>query len=161
TNSLNQFGDEAEWVKEAFRTIVRNGPVSGERMRKLGLSIEKVTLRSETPETSWRDITQPLIDAARKSILSGDPVVLEPWVHLEISTPEEYVGTLSAILSKRKGHILEINSDRTLYRLDAEIPVRVSFGLANEIRTSTSGWATWGARSGGYRNIKDAEDSYY
>jgi len=161
TNSINQYGDESEWIKEGFRTVIRNGPVSGERMRRLGLMIEKATLKSEAPETSWRDITQPLVDAARKSILSGKPIVLEPWVHLEISTPEEYVGTLSAILSRRKGHILEINSDRTLYRLDAEIPVRESFGLANEIRTSTSGWATWGARSGGYRNIKNPEESYY
>jgi elongation factor 2 len=157
SNKINQYGDEAEWIKEAFRTIIQNGPSSGERMRRLGLVIEKVILRSEAPETSWRDITQPLIEASRKSIMSGKPVVLEPWVHLEISTPEEHVGALTSILSKRKGLVLEINSDRSLYRIDAEIPVRSSFGLANEIRTSTSGWATWGARAGGYRDRKNSE----
>jgi elongation factor 2 len=92
--------------------------------------------------------------------LSGIPVVLEPWIRLEISAPEEHVGTLSAILSKRKGQILEINSDRSLYRIDAEIPVRQSFGLANEIRTSTSGWATWGAKAGGFRDRKNSEVRY-
>lgn len=160
TNKINQFGDEAEWIKEAFRSIIRNGPSSGERMRRLGLLIERADLKSETPETSWRDITQPLLEAARGSVLSGSPIVLEPWIHLEISTPEEHVGTLSAILSKRKGQVLEINSDRSLYRIDAEIPVRESFGLANEIRTSTSGWATWGARAGGYRNMKNSGIRY-
>ena len=160
SNKINQFGDEAEWIKEAFRTIIRNGPASGERMRRVGVVIENATLRSEAPETSWRDITQPLLGAARESVLSGTPVVLEPWIHLEISAPEEHVGTLSAILSKRKGQVLEINSDRSLYRIDAEIPVRESFGLANEIRTSTSGWATWGARAGGYRDTKNSEVRY-
>jgi elongation factor 2 len=160
SNKINQFGDEAEWIKEAFRTIIRNGPLSGERMRRLGLLIERADLKSEAPETSWRDITQPLLEAARGSVLSGSPIVLEPWIHLEISTPEEHVGTLSAILSKRKGQVFEINSDRSLYRIDAEIPVRESFGLANEIRTSTSGWATWGARAGGYRNMKNSEIRY-
>lgn len=160
TNAINPIGDEAQWIKEAFRTIIRNGPLKGEKMRRLGLLIEEVNIKSEAPETSWRDVTQPLIEAARKSVSTGAPVVLEPWVHLEISTPEEYVGTLSAILSKRKGHVLEINSDRSLYRLDAEIPVKESFGLANEIRTSTSGWATWGARAGGYRNTKNPEVRY-
>ena len=160
SNKINQFGDEAEWIKEAFRTIIRNGPVSGERMRRLGLVIEHATLKSEAPETSWRDVTQPLLEAARESVLSGIPVVLEPWIRLEISAPEEHVGTLSAILSKRKGQILEINSDRSLYRIDAEIPVRQSFGLANEIRTSTSGWATWGAKAGGFRDRKNSEVRY-
>lgn len=157
TKTINPFGDEAQLIKEAFRTIIRNGPLRGEKMRRLGLLIEGVHIKSEAPETSWRDITQPLIDVARKSVSTGAPVVLEPWIHLEISTPEEYVGTLSAIISRRKGQVLEINSNRSLYRLDAEIPVKESFGLANEIRTSTSGWATWGARTGGYRNIKNPE----
>jgi elongation factor 2 len=160
SNKINQFGDEAEWIKEAFRTIIRNGPVSGERMRRLGLVIERATLKSEAPETSWRDITQPFLEAARESVLSGSPVVLEPWIHLEISSPEEHVGSLSAILSKRKGQVFEINSDRSLYRIDAEIPVRESFGLANEIRTSTSGWATWGAQAGGFRDTKNSEVRY-
>jgi elongation factor 2 len=160
TGKINPFGDEAEWIKEAFRTIVRSGPTSGERMRRVGVLIESVALRSEAPETSWRDITQPLIEAIRASALTGNPVLLEPWIHLEISAPEEHVGTLSAILSKRKGQVFEINSDRSLYRIDAEIPVRESFGLANEIRTSTSGWATWGARAGGYRDTKNSEVRY-
>ncbi|MHA2362139.1 MAG: hypothetical protein ACXAB6_09475, partial [Candidatus Thorarchaeota archaeon] len=105
------------------------------------------------PETSWRDITQPLLEAARSSISSGDPKVLEPWVRLEISTPEEHVGVLTGILARRKGQVFEIDSERSLYRIDAEIPVRESFGLATEIRTSTSGWATWGAKPGSFREI--------
>ena len=160
TNKINQYGDEGEWIREAFRTIIRTGPVKGERMRRVGLIIEQTTLKFEAPETSWRDITQPLLEATRKSVLSGSPVVLEPWINLEISTPEAYVGALTAILSRRKGQVLEINSDRSLYRIDAEIPVRESFGLANEIRTSTSGWATWGARAGGYRDQKNSEIRY-
>lgn len=122
-------------------------------MRKVTAIIEQMELRTESSETSWRDVTQPLLDAARKSVLTGKPIVLEPWIHLEISTPEEHVGTITAIVSRRKGRVLEIDSERTLYRVRAEIPVRESFGLATEIRTSTSGWATWGAKAGGYRRV--------
>jgi elongation factor 2 len=160
SGKINKFGDEAEWIKEAFRTIIRTGPLSGERMRRLGLVIEEANLKSEAPETSWRDITQPLLEATRESVMTGSPVALEPWINLEISTPEEHVGVLTAILSKRKGQVFEINSDRSLYRIDGEIPVRESFGLANEIRTATSGWATWGARAGGYRDTSNSELRY-
>jgi elongation factor 2 len=160
SSKINPYDDETEWVKDAFRTILRSGTTSGERMRRIGIIIETAAIKSESPETSWRDITQPLLDAIRESILSGNPVVLEPWIHLDISSPEEHVGTLTSILSKRKGQVLEINSERTLYRLEAEIPVGESFGLANEIRTATSGWATWGAEAGGYRDIKNPDIRY-
>ncbi len=149
--------EDIEWFREAFKTVIRCGPVAGERIRRLTVIIEHARGISESPETSWNDITQPLVSAMRESILSGDPVLLEPWTRLEISTPEEYVGTLSAILARRKGDILEVVSERSLYRIEAEIPVRESFGLANEIRTETSGWATWGAKSGGYRVVGTGE----
>jgi elongation factor 2 len=91
----------------------------------------------------------------RESIKTGNPTVVEPWIRLELSAPEEYVGRLSSILARRKGFIIEIDSERALYRMTAEIPVRESFGLANEIRTATSGWATWGAKAGGYRDVSN------
>jgi len=160
SSKINPFGDEAEWIKDAFSSVLRSGVTSGERMRRVGIVIDKADIKTEGPETSWREITQPLIEAIRKSIQSGAPVVLEPWIHLEISSPEEYVGAVTAILSKRKGHVFEIDSERSLYRIEAEIPVRESFGLANEIRTSTSGWVTWGAEKGGYRDVKDSERRY-
>ncbi|MFX1441161.1 MAG: EF-Tu/IF-2/RF-3 family GTPase, partial [Promethearchaeota archaeon] len=158
SGQINPYGEELEWIREAFRTLVRSGPASGERLRHLAIILEKAQLRFEAQETSWRDVTNPLIRAMRCSVLSGKPQALEPWVRLEISAPEEYVGELAAILARRKGRVHEINSERTLYRLDAEIPVRDSFGLAKEIRTSTSGWATWGAKAGGYRRVGADEE---
>ena len=160
SGKIDQYSEEAEWVREAFTTLIRNGPLKGEKMRRLCLIIEKAEIRYTAPETSWREITQPLLQAARASVLSGKPTVLEPWIRLEMSAPEEHIGTLSAILARRKGHVLEIRSERTLYKIDAEIPVRESFGLANEIRTSTSGWATWGARSGGFRSQSNPNVRY-
>ncbi|MGY5878795.1 MAG: GTP-binding protein [Candidatus Thorarchaeota archaeon] len=152
SGKINPYGEEVEWIREAFRTMIRNGPVNGEKMRKIWIVVEKAQLKYSAPETSWREITQPLLEAIRMSVMSGNPTLLEPWTKLEISAPEEYVGTLTSILAKRKGQVLEINSERSLFKIDAEIPVRESFGLANEIRASTSGWATWGARAGGYRS---------
>ncbi len=153
STTINPLSDEAEMIREGFRVITRNGPLAGERLRKTTFIIETAELRTESAETSWRDVTQPLLQAARESFMSGHPLVLEPWVRLEISAPEEHIGTLTAIVAKRKGRVLQIDSERTLFRVEAEIPVRESFGLANEIRTSTSGWATWGAKAGGYRRV--------
>ncbi len=153
TGTIDPYSDIAEWVKEGFRIVTRNGPVQGERMRMLLASIQKAKLKVESPETSWRDVTQPLVEALRNSIMSDDPVVMEPWTRLEITAPEDYVGILTSILARRKGQVLKIDSEKALYRIEAEIPVRESFGLANEMRTETSGWVTWGAKPTQYRPV--------
>ncbi len=154
TGKVGPYDDETEWIREAFNAVRRSGPVAGERMRKVTLLIEKASIKMESPETSWRDITQPLVKASRQSIKSGEPRVLEPWIRLEISAPEDYVGATTSILARRKGNIIAIDSEKMLYHIEAEIPVRESFGLANELRTSTSGWVTWGARPGEYREMR-------
>ncbi|MGQ4870783.1 MAG: GTP-binding protein [Candidatus Thorarchaeota archaeon] len=153
SGTIDPLSEVADWVREAFVTLVRNGPVAGERVRRLTLVIEDAIIRVEAPETSWRDVTQPLLEAARASMMSGDPLLLEPWTRLEITAPEEYVGVVTSILARRKGRVLRVDSERGLYKIDAEIPVRESFGLAGELRTATSGWATWGAKSGGFRPV--------
>ncbi|MFW9845741.1 MAG: GTP-binding protein [Candidatus Thorarchaeota archaeon] len=163
SRSIDPYGEELQWIREAFKSLIRSGPVSGEKLRQTAIIIEKAKIRYDAPETSWMDVTSPAIQAMKCSVKSGDPEVLEPWVKLEISAPEEYIGELTSILARRKGQVHEINSDRTLYRIEAEIPVRESFGLAREIRTSTSGWATWGAKPGGYRLVgaDDEEEPVY
>ncbi|MFX0108654.1 MAG: GTP-binding protein [Candidatus Hodarchaeota archaeon] len=155
TGDISVYSEEVQWVREAFRTLISSGPQSGERLRQLIILIHEAEIRYEKSETSWRDVTYPLLEAMKRSVQSGNPKVLEPWVRLEISAPEEYVGELTTILARRFGRVLEINSERALYKIEAEIPIRESFGLAREIRTSTSGWATWGAKSGGYRSLKE------
>ncbi len=160
SGKIGLYDDEVEWIREAFRVMIRTGPKHGEKMRRLGVVIEDASIRCEGPETSWREVTQPLMDAIRQSVMSGDPTLIEPWVRLELSAPEEHIGALSSILARRRGNVLEIDSERSLFRLTAEIPVGESFGLANEIRTETSGWATWGARSGGYRDISNPETRF-
>ncbi|MBD3406602.1 MAG: GTP-binding protein [Candidatus Lokiarchaeota archaeon] len=155
THSINQNSDEAQWIREGFRYLIQQGLVRGERMRRLSIHIERAKIRYEGPETSWADVTSPLIRAARASIKTGKPEVLEPWLKMEFSSPEEYVGTLTSILSKRKGRVISIDSLRTQYKVEAELPVSESFGIANEIRTATSGWVSWGAQTGEYRSLDE------
>ncbi len=155
TGHIPPHDDTTPWIVEAFTTVVMAGPLRGERMRRLTLCIEDAEVRTESPETSWRDVTQPLLSAIRSSIMSGEPALMEPWMHLEINTPEEYVGSVTSILMRRKGRIFEINTIQNLYRIEAELPVRESFGLATELRTATSGWATWGVRAGLYHRVHD------
>ncbi|MEM2143542.1 MAG: GTP-binding protein, partial [Candidatus Thorarchaeota archaeon] len=53
TGTINAQSPAFEWVVDGFKTLIRNGPVSGERMRRLTIRIEDATIVASTPETSW------------------------------------------------------------------------------------------------------------
>jgi elongation factor 2 len=57
--------------------------------------------------------------------------------------PNEFVSNVIAIVQKRRGKILDMTNEEDMIIVKAEMPVSESFGLAEELRSSTQGRAFW------------------
>jgi elongation factor 2 len=57
--------------------------------------------------------------------------------------PNEFVSNVIAIVQKRRGKILDMVNEEEMIVVKAEMPVSESFGLAEELRSSTQGRAFW------------------
>ena len=77
------------------------------------------------------------------AILLSDPKLLEPLMSFECKVPSEYVSAVITMLNKRRGKILDMPSEDDIITVKAEMPVSESFGIADELRGSTSGRAFW------------------
>ncbi|MBI4663407.1 MAG: elongation factor G [Verrucomicrobia bacterium] len=80
-----------------------------------------------------------LKDAAKRA----NPVLLEPVMKVEVTTPEEYQGDLLGDLNRRRGKIqsLEVKSGAVV--LYAEVPLAELFGYATAIRSLSKGRANY------------------
>lgn len=68
--------------------------------------------------------------------------LLEPWEHLIIDTPEEYIGTITQSLGTRKGKMMKmINHASGWVRLEFEVPMRGLIGLRSLLLVETRGTA--------------------
>ena len=76
-------------------------------------------------------------------ILLSDPKILEPLMSFECKVPSEFVSAVITMLNKRRGKILDMPSEEDMITVKAEMPVSESFGIADELRGSTSGRAFW------------------
>ena len=96
---------------------------------------------SETGSTeiAFRTATSLAFDAALRK---AGPVLLEPIMRLEISTPEEHVGDLVSDLQQRRAiiHHTESRGDRTV--LHAEAPLANLFGYSSAMRSLSQGRAS-------------------
>ncbi|MFH1868288.1 MAG: elongation factor G [Candidatus Omnitrophota bacterium] len=77
----------------------------------------------------------------KRAFLKCVPVLLEPQMSLEITTPEEYVGNIVGDVCSRRGKILGMEVKVKQQIVSAEVPLAEMFGYTTALRTLSSGRA--------------------
>jgi GTP-binding protein len=80
-----------------------------------------------------------------------DGKLLEPFEHLTVDVPEEYLGAVSEALGRRRAELVEIAYGEASVRLDYTIPTRGLIGFRNNFLTVTGGNGIIGSLYLGYR----------
>lgn len=82
--------------------------------------------------------------AMRKGINAANPTLLEPLMKVEVTTPDEYQGTVIGDLSSRRGLIQGSETDPNgEVVVNAEVPLSEMFGYSNDLRSFSAGKATY------------------
>jgi elongation factor G len=90
-------------------------------------------------EIAFRTATNHAFDQALRA---AGPVLLEPIMKLEISTPDEHVGDLVSDLQQRRAIIQSTESRGTATVLHAEAPLANLFGYSSAMRSLSQGRAS-------------------
>ncbi len=83
------------------------------------------------------------IFALKEAAKKAGPILLEPVMKVEVTTPDEYQGDLLGDLNRRRGKIqnIEVKDSATILR--AEVPLSEMFGYATAIRSLSKGRAAY------------------
>lgn len=82
--------------------------------------------------------------AYNEAMPKADPVLLEPIGEVTITAPEAYTGVLIGDLTKRRGSILEMDTNEDGDQvIVGEVPMREMLTYANELRSMTQGRGTY------------------
>ncbi|ENM1160170.1 elongation factor G [Enterobacter kobei] len=73
----------------------------------------------------------------------ADPVILEPIMHVEVETPEEYAGNIMGDLSSRRGVVQGMEEQYGSQIIRADVPLAEMFGYATTLRSMSQGRATY------------------
>jgi elongation factor 2 len=130
-------------VKTGFREAVHSSPLAKEPAYGLKVNVEDISLHedpvhrgpAQTIPMTWRPIFC--------GILLSDPKLLEPLISFECKVPSDFVSSVITLVNKRRGKIIDMPSEEDMITVKAEMPVSESFGIADELRSSTQGRAFW------------------
>ncbi|MEA3346647.1 MAG: elongation factor G, partial [Candidatus Auribacterota bacterium] len=81
--------------------------------------------------------------AFREAAKRASPVLLEPIMSVEVTTPEEFTGEVIGDLNSRRGKVKEMESKSNARIIQANVPLAEMFGYATVIRSLTRGRASY------------------
>jgi elongation factor G len=95
-------------------------------------------------------------DAAKKA----NPVVLEPYMKVEVLTPDDYLGDVMGDINSRRGRIEGFVDRNGIKVVDAFVPLSEMFGYATVLRSLSQGRANYSMQFDHYEKVpaKMAED---
>jgi len=91
--------------------------------------------------------------AIKDALRKADPTLLEPIMKVDVVMPEEYLGDVMGDLSSRRGHILGMEGKGNSQAVVAHVPLAEMFGYATELRSMTSGRATYSMEFSHYAEL--------
>ena len=91
-------------------------------------------------------------DGAKKA----DPVLLEPYMAVEVDVPEEYMGDVIGGLNSRRGRIDGMETENGESRIKGFVPLSEMFGYATGLRSSTQGRGTFTMTFDHYEEVPKA-----
>ncbi|NLS14650.1 elongation factor G [Vibrio sp. SM6] len=99
--------------------------------------------------------------AFKKGCLEASPVILEPMMKVEVTTPEDWMGDVVGDLNRRRGMIEGMDEGVAgLKIIRAQVPLSQMFGYATDLRSATQGRASYSMEFSEYaevpKNVADA-----
>ena len=79
----------------------------------------------------------------KDGVARAAPVLLEPMMSVEVVTPEDYLGSVTGDLSRRRGMLSETGDSPAGKIIRAQVPLEEMFGYATALRSATQGRATY------------------
>lgn len=83
------------------------------------------------------------IFAFKDAMEKAKPILLEPIMKVEVTTPEEYQGDIMGDLNRRRGQIQSMETKDSAVLITAFVPLESMFGYATDVRSQSKGRASY------------------
>jgi len=133
-----------EYINAVYKGInesMSNGSVAGYPV--VDVHVEILDGSYHDVDSNENAFTMAAIFAMRDAFKKAQPILLEPVMSVEVSTPDDYQGDVMGDLNRRRGQIQSMESKGKLSVVHANVPLKEMFGYSNAVRSLSSGRASY------------------
>ncbi|RLG09847.1 MAG: elongation factor EF-2 [Thaumarchaeota archaeon] len=136
-----------------FQDVMERGPLAEEAMRGVKAILVNVELHEDPVHRGYAQIVPATRRTLYASILSADPILLEPVLKIEAKVPPELMGAVTSVITSKRGKILNITQQEYVTVVTGEIPAAETFDLSEAMRSATMGKAFWATEFSAWRPV--------
>jgi elongation factor 2 len=153
TRGVQHLDEVMELLLDGFEQVMDNGPLAKEPMMKVKIMLEDVTLHEDAIHRGPAQIYPAVKNPIYACILKAKPTILEPIQNVWVDVPQEYMGSVTRELQRRRGIVSNMTQKDELMTIEARAPVAESFGFAGDIRSAIEGHALWSVENAGFNRL--------
>ena len=128
-------------VQKGIQETIQGGVLAGYEMIDLKVTIVDGSYHEvDSSEIAFK---MAGILATKEAVNKAGAVLLEPMMKVEATTPDEYQGDIIGDMNRRRGEVEGIDSKSSGTVITAKIPLAMMFGYATDIRSLSSGRASY------------------
>lgn len=145
-------------IENGVKEAMENGVVAGYPM----VDIKAIVYDGSYHEVDSSEMAFKVAGsmAFKAGAAKANPVLLEPYVKVEVTVPEEYMGDVIGDLNSRRGRIEGMEPRKGVEVINAFVPLSEMFGYATDLRSKTQGRGNYSMEVSYYdevpKNISDA-----
>jgi len=139
TKGVQFMNEVIELVKDAFRNLMDEGPLSKEPCTAIKAVLKDADLHEDPVHRGPGQVMPAIRFAIKEGMLRVNATVLEPKQIIRIDVPTEMVGVVIREVENRRGQILGMKEDRGASVVTAKVPVSDMFGFDASLKSATSG----------------------
>ena len=134
-------GEYIKLIDQGIREALEGGILAGFPMVDIKVSLYDGSYHDvDSNEMAFKIAGSLAIkEAARKA----SPVLLEPVMAVEVTVPEEHMGTIIGDINSRRGRIEGMEHSGGSQVIKASVPLKEMFNYTTNMRSSTQGRATY------------------
>ena len=91
--------------------------------------------------------------AIKDAMNKATPALLEPYMDVEVVTPDDYLGDVMGDLNGRRGRVQSMEARAGAQVVRAQVPLSEMFGYATDLRSRTQGRGNYAMEPHSYREI--------
>ena len=138
-------------VQAGVEEAMENGVVAGYPMVDIGVTVYDGSYHEVDSSEMAFKIAGSM--GFKSGAAKADPVLLEPYMKVEVTVPEEYLGDVIGDLNSRRGRIEGMEARNGAQIISAFVPLSEMFGYATDLRSKTQGRGNYSMEVDHYEEV--------
>jgi len=139
--------------KKGIEEAVLNGVVGGYPV--IDINVDIIDGSYHEVDSNEMAFKMAAIFAVKDGMKKAKPIMLEPIMRVENSTPEEFQGDIMGDLNRRRGRINQIEHKAGLSIVTAEVPLAEMFGYSTAIRSLSKGRSSYSMEPSHFEQVPE------